>query len=79
MHLYNINIIYMKCIIMQICFSYVGIITCRGLRVTKSRVLVRMIGFISTYVTDYLITLKYTANTALSLIYTHSSSPLRTY
>jgi hypothetical protein len=54
-----------------------------GLSVTKWRVLVRMIGFINSLVTHaLLITLKYkfsTGHAALSLIYTHSSSPLRTH
>jgi hypothetical protein len=54
-----------------------------GVCVTKWRVLVRMIGFITSLVThSLLITLTFafnTGHTALSLIYTHSSSPLRTH
>jgi hypothetical protein len=59
-----------------------NIVTCRGVRVTKCRVLVWMIGFISSLVTHtLLITLTCAFNighTALSLIYTLSSSPLHT-
>jgi hypothetical protein len=47
-----------------------SIVTCRGIRVN-------MIGFINSLVTHtLLITLKFTGNTVLSLIYTHSSSLL---
>jgi hypothetical protein len=50
-----------------------------GARITKLRVLVQMIGFISTLVIHTLKYTYYTFNTdhtALSLIYTHSNSPL---
>jgi hypothetical protein len=51
-------------------------VTCRMVLVTKITGSVRMIGFISTYVTH---SLSVTGNTALSLIYTIYSSPLHTH